>query len=82
MAEAGVRWARQAIDSGTAVAVICIVAGFLLVVIGQPVPGVAVAALGVALFVGVFLYAVGGRWPRRRPLPPAPAARGPHGFDL
>ncbi len=83
LAEAGVRRARQAIDAGTAVAVICIVAGFLLVLFGHPAPGVALAVLGVALFVGVFLYAVSGRWPRqRRPLPPAPVARGPHRFDL
>ena len=73
-----------AMGTGTGVAALCLVLGFIIVVSGNDV-GAFIATLGVALFVGVFLYANRAR--RRAPQPEARSlpARTPHdlpAFDL
>jgi uncharacterized membrane protein len=69
--------------TGTAIAALCLVFGFIITLAGNPIPGSGLAIMGVALLVGALLHATrhrGSQLPQRLSQPPL--VREVQAFDL
>ena len=83
LAEVDAKRMQQVVYSGSAIAMLCIGTGSLLVFFGRGAPGLVIVMAGILLFIGIFLYAINSRGLRlRASLTTARYPRGPRPFDL